>query len=272
MGRRRVGPQAIREYLGRMRERYAQAARPAKGRLLDEVCEVTGYHRKAVIRLLRRPERSGRRRRGGPAGPLWSGGRGHVAANLGGRRLPVVSAAAGAAADVVAVGVSAVADPPRGRRAAPEDESAADGSLPAAVQARAAQAAIRPDETGDAPQASDSAEDRPVGCPGAGLHRDRPRGAFRRLRRRRVSAFAERDRHPYDVGGNAGTFVDASTDGRLDGPGQPVQHAGLLSHRVLGSRGRGTRFSQQRLTALRRKPLLCGWTGQVASTGQRAGP
>ena len=64
------------------------------------------------------------------------------------------------------------------------------------------------------------------------------------------------------------TFVDASTDGRLDGPGQPVQHAGLLSHRVLGSRGRGTRFSQQRLTALRRKPLLCGWTGQVASTGQ----
>ena len=34
-------------------------------------------------------------------------------------------------------------------------------------------------------------------------------------------------------------------------------------------RGRGTRFSQQRLTALRRKPLLCGWTGQVASTGQR---
>ena len=66
MGRRRVGPQAIREYLGRMRERYAQAARPAKGRLLDEVCEVTGYHRKAVIRLLRRPERSGRRRRGGP--------------------------------------------------------------------------------------------------------------------------------------------------------------------------------------------------------------
>ena len=50
-----------------------------------------------------------------------------------------------------------------------------------------------------------------------------------------------------------------------------VQHAGLLSHRVLGSRGRGTRFSQQRLTALRRKPLLCGWTGQVASTGGNRG-
>ena len=56
MGRIRVGPQAIREYLGRMRERYAHAARPTKGQLLDEVCEVTGYHRKAVIRSLRRPE------------------------------------------------------------------------------------------------------------------------------------------------------------------------------------------------------------------------
>ena len=71
---------------------------------------------------------------------------------------------------------------------------------------------------------------------------------------------------PQHVLDGPATFVDASTDGRLDEPGQPVQHAGLLSHRVLGSRGRGTRFSQQRLTALRRKPLLCGWTGQVAST------
>ncbi len=66
MGRIRVGPDAIREYLGRMRERYDHAARAAKGPLLDEVCEVTGYHRKAVIRLLRRPAGMRRRRRGGP--------------------------------------------------------------------------------------------------------------------------------------------------------------------------------------------------------------
>lgn len=66
MGRRRVGPHAIREYLGRMRERYELAERPAKRRLLDEVCDMTGYHRKAVIRLLRRPPRPWRRRRGGP--------------------------------------------------------------------------------------------------------------------------------------------------------------------------------------------------------------
>ena len=67
MGRIRVGDhKQFAEYLGRMRERYAHAARPTKGQLLDEVCEVTGYHRKAVIRSLRRPERPRRRRRGGP--------------------------------------------------------------------------------------------------------------------------------------------------------------------------------------------------------------
>ena len=40
-----------------MRERYETATRATKSRLLDEVCEVTGYHRKAVIRLLGRPVR-----------------------------------------------------------------------------------------------------------------------------------------------------------------------------------------------------------------------
>lgn len=66
MGASRVGPQTTREYLARMRERYDRAGRDAKGGLLDEVCEVTGYHRKAVIRLLRRaaPPRTRRRRRG----------------------------------------------------------------------------------------------------------------------------------------------------------------------------------------------------------------
>ena len=55
MGATLVGPQAIREYVARMRERYERAGREAKGGLLDEVCEVTGYHRKAVIRRLQRP-------------------------------------------------------------------------------------------------------------------------------------------------------------------------------------------------------------------------
>jgi hypothetical protein len=55
-----VRPQARREYLARMRERYETAARASQSRLLDEACAVTGHHRKAVIRMLRRPTTSSR--------------------------------------------------------------------------------------------------------------------------------------------------------------------------------------------------------------------
>jgi hypothetical protein len=48
------------------RERYQQATRVEKGQLLDEVVTVTGIHRKAAIRLLRRAAR--RRPRPGPGG------------------------------------------------------------------------------------------------------------------------------------------------------------------------------------------------------------
>ncbi len=65
MGASRVGPQATREYLARMRARYERAGRDVKGALLTEVCEVTGYHRKAVIRLLRRAAPVGTKRRRG---------------------------------------------------------------------------------------------------------------------------------------------------------------------------------------------------------------
>lgn len=68
MGGTRVGPQARREYLERMRDRYAGATRRDKPHLLDEVCEMMGYHRKAVIRLRRRetPRRRGRPTQYGP--------------------------------------------------------------------------------------------------------------------------------------------------------------------------------------------------------------
>jgi len=59
-----VGPEARREYLARMRERYVVATRRAKSRLLDEAVTMTGYHRKALIRAWR-AERPRRRRRGG---------------------------------------------------------------------------------------------------------------------------------------------------------------------------------------------------------------
>ena len=67
MGGQPVGPQARGEYLTRMRDRYSGAQRAVRSALISEVVAVTGYHRKAVIRLLRRPSRPGpRRRRGRP--------------------------------------------------------------------------------------------------------------------------------------------------------------------------------------------------------------
>jgi hypothetical protein len=59
---------ALREYAAVQRERYLAASRAEKGRLLDEVVAVTGLHRKAAIRLLRRPPRAptGQSRAGRP--------------------------------------------------------------------------------------------------------------------------------------------------------------------------------------------------------------
>ena len=59
-----MGPQAKREYLRRMRERYVTADRVEKGRLLDEAVAVTDLHRKSLIRAWRvGPRRPPRRRR-----------------------------------------------------------------------------------------------------------------------------------------------------------------------------------------------------------------
>src|SRR5882672_624629 len=83
---------------GRQRERYGAATRAEKGTLLDEVVAVTGLHRKAAIRLLRRApraptarSRAGRPRLYGPAGArageaLWQA-TGHIGPH---RRHPFV--------------------------------------------------------------------------------------------------------------------------------------------------------------------------------------
>ena len=65
-----TGP-AVAEYALAVRRRYEAAGRAEKKRVLDEFCETTGMHRKAVIRLLNRhggPRRGnrGRPRRYGP--------------------------------------------------------------------------------------------------------------------------------------------------------------------------------------------------------------
>ena len=80
---------SLREYAAVQRERYLRAPRAEKHRLLNEVVAVTGLHRKAAIRLLRRPRRpatsrprSGRPRRYGPAvaaaAQLLSEATGHI--------------------------------------------------------------------------------------------------------------------------------------------------------------------------------------------------
>ena len=50
---------SLREYAAVQRERYQQASRSEKHRLLDEMVAVTRMHRKAAIRLLRRATRTG---------------------------------------------------------------------------------------------------------------------------------------------------------------------------------------------------------------------
>jgi transposase InsO family protein len=65
-----MGPQARREYLLKMRSRYAAADREARSRLLDEIVAVTGLHRKHVIRSFgREPIRRRRLARATPYGP-----------------------------------------------------------------------------------------------------------------------------------------------------------------------------------------------------------
>ena len=58
---------SIMEYVQALRDRYFRATKEEKGKILDEFTQVTGLHRKAAIRLLRRPGQSGAgKRRGRP--------------------------------------------------------------------------------------------------------------------------------------------------------------------------------------------------------------
>jgi hypothetical protein len=55
MERAIVSARAKREYVQAIVQRYRQAKRPEKGRILDEFCQVAGYHRKHAIRVLKAP-------------------------------------------------------------------------------------------------------------------------------------------------------------------------------------------------------------------------
>ena len=43
------------EYLQAIYQRYRKASRAEKSRILDECCQVCGYHRKSALRLLNGP-------------------------------------------------------------------------------------------------------------------------------------------------------------------------------------------------------------------------
>jgi hypothetical protein len=55
---------SIREYAAAVRPRYLSASKAEKTRILDEFCQVTGYHRKSAIGLLRHPPKGTGKRRG----------------------------------------------------------------------------------------------------------------------------------------------------------------------------------------------------------------
>ena len=63
---------SVKDYIQAIRPRYQRAGKGERGKLLDEAVEVTHYHRKALIRLLRavglagQLKRSGQQRRGRP--------------------------------------------------------------------------------------------------------------------------------------------------------------------------------------------------------------
>lgn len=62
---------SIHEYAAAIRGRYLGARKRAKGAILDEFVRVTGYHRKAAVRLLRRDTKEPRGR--GPGRPRQYG-------------------------------------------------------------------------------------------------------------------------------------------------------------------------------------------------------
>jgi hypothetical protein len=74
-------PESVREYAEAIQRRYLRARKAERGKLLDEFCLTTGYHRKAAIRLLGKMAAS-------PSTPAQSSGTSQVSARPVGPRRP----------------------------------------------------------------------------------------------------------------------------------------------------------------------------------------
>lgn len=61
-----MGQESVAEYAEAIRRRYLASTKGEKQQLLTEFCRTTGYHRKAAIRLLRRPAQEANRNGGAP--------------------------------------------------------------------------------------------------------------------------------------------------------------------------------------------------------------
>ncbi len=57
---------SIKEYAAAIQDRYRRSNKEEKGKILDEFEKVTGYHRKAAIRLLLKPPKTAGKHRGRP--------------------------------------------------------------------------------------------------------------------------------------------------------------------------------------------------------------
>jgi hypothetical protein len=55
----KVTRRSIIEYAEELKKRYLRASKEEKGKMLDEFTQVTGWHRKAAIRLLNSSEKPG---------------------------------------------------------------------------------------------------------------------------------------------------------------------------------------------------------------------
>lgn len=112
------------EYLKAIYQRYHKASRVSRQQILDEFCQVCGYHRKYAIRLLNGPlpeKHKGRPKK--TKNYLWFSGNLHPGRYLGGIWIPLVCKTQGTPSLVDALGKKAFSSNIRSRTPTFVDQS-----------------------------------------------------------------------------------------------------------------------------------------------------